>query len=61
MLFRSWVEVAENSPMAVGFANLSAITRGLIVTKPAFISQELRDRILPLFRSAEVLIIYVYK
>lgn len=61
MLFHSWMEVEENSVIAAGFAKLFAITRGLIVTKLAFVSQELRDRILPLFRRAEDLITYGYE
>lgn len=56
MLFHKWMEVAENSGMASGFAKLFAITRALIVTKLAFISQ-----ILPLFQRAEDLIIYGYE
>lgn len=61
MLFSSWMEVEENSGMAAGFAKLFALTRGLIVTKLAFVSQELRDWMLPLFRRAESLIIYGYE
>lgn len=55
------MEAEENSAIAAGFAKLFAITRGLIVTKLAFVSQELRGWILPLFQKTEDLIICGYK